>query len=258
MGEFIYKSKKIHYRSKGNGDLMIILPGNTAASIAYKNQLDYFSNRFFAVSLDYLGTGASDRISETKNNWWKFSSRQVNALIEHLGYKKAIIAGSSGGAVVAMHLAADLPEKVSHLVLDSFSEKFTHEMFQNNVKEQRTNPSEMQKQFWHYCHGDGWESVIEQDTENIKRIVENDGNWLEDAPLRVKCPVLLLGSKEDSFIPGIEHDYKHLNIQMQDCRYVLSEKGDHPLIWTNPDFYNAELLKFLNTEITNYTDLKLN
>ena len=245
MGEFIYQSKQIHYRSIGNGDLIIFLPGNSASSVAYQSQLDYFSTRFHAVSVDYLGTGASERIAKTNDNWWKFSSKQVNALIEHLGYKKAIIAGSSGGAVVAMHLAADFPEKVSYLVLDSFSKKFTREMFQKNVLNQRTLPTEIQMQFWYYCHGDDWESVIEKDTENIKRIVDAGGNWLEDTPHRIKCPVFLLGSKQDSFIPDIEHDFKYLNIQMQYCRYVLSERGDHPLMWTNPEFFNSEVLSFL-------------
>lgn len=246
MGEFIYESRKVHYRSKGDGDLIIFLPGNSASSIAYQNQLDYFSNYFFAVSFDYLGTGVSDRIPATIENWWKFSSKQVNAFIEHLGYKKAIIAGSSGGAVVAMFLAAYFPEKVSYLVLDSFSLKFTHEMFQKNVVKQRWNPSEIQKEFWYYCHGNDWEKVIQQDTENIKRIVDNGGNWLEGTPHELKCPAILLGSKNDSFIPDIVNDFKHLNNQMPDCRYVLSEKGDHPVMWTNPEFYYAEVSKFLN------------
>lgn len=248
MEKFIFDSKTINYISKGEGrELIIFLPGNTASSIAYQPQIDFFSQYFLAVSIDYLGTGKSDRIPDIKENWWKFSARQVNALIEHLGYKKAIIIGSSGGAVVAMFLAAEYPEKISHLILDSFSVNFTNEMFQNNVIKERSHPSDMQMQFWNYCHGNDWESIIKQDTEIIRKMVKDGGNWLKDTPQKIKCPVILLGSKEDNFIPDIEHDYKLLTNQIQDCRFVLAEKGNHPLIWTNATFFNAEVLNFLNS-----------
>ncbi len=71
------------------------------------------------------------------------------------------------------------------------------------------------------------------------------GRWLGDAPQKVKCPVLLLGSRKDTQIPDIEKDFKQLYSQISDCRFVFAEKGDHPLIWTNTAFYNDEALKFL-------------
>lgn len=248
MGKFIYNSKTINYRSKGNGELMIFLPGNTASSIAYQAQIDFFSKYFLDVAVDYLGTGKSDRILDIKENWWKFSARQVNALIEHLGYKQAIVIGSSGGAVVAMFLAADFHKKVSHLILDSFSLEFTPKMLKNNVIKERSNPNLAQKQFWQYCHGKDWESIIKQDTENIKKIVKNGGLWLEDAPERVKCPVILLGSREDNFILNIQQEFKKLSSEISDCRFVLSDKGGHPLMWTNAPFFNVEALKFINSK----------
>lgn len=251
MEKFIFDSKMINYISKGDGELLIFLPGNTASSIVYQPQIDFFSKKYLAVSVDYLGTGKSDRILDINENWWKFSARQVNALIEHLGYKKAIIVGSSGGSVVAMFLAADFPEKVNCLVLDSFSVNFTDKMLKNNVIRERSNPSDTQKQFWSYCHGNDWEGIIKQDTENIKRMVDNGGHWLEDTPQRVKCPVILLGSKEDCFIPDIEQDFKLLTKQIQNCRFVLSEKGNHPLIWTDTSFFNTEVLNFLDSLVIN-------
>lgn len=247
MGKFIFDSKTINYRNKGAGELIIFLPGNTASSIVYQPQLDFFSKYYLAVSIDYLGTGKSERISDINENWWKFSARQIDALIEHLGFKKAIIVGSSGGSIVAMFLAADFPQRVSCLVLDSFAVKFTRDMFDKNVLEERSNPNNAQKQFWTYCHGSDWENVIKQDTKNIRKIVKNGGYWLEDSPQRVKCPVILLGSREDNFIPNIEEDFNQLTSQIPESRSVFSDKGSHPLIWTNTPFFNVEVLKFLNT-----------
>jgi pimeloyl-ACP methyl ester carboxylesterase len=248
MGKFIFDSKTINYRSKGKGELIIFLPGNSASSIVYQSQIDFFSKKYYAVSIDFLGTGQSDRISDTKENWWKFSAKQVNALIEHLGYQNAIIVGSSGGAVVGMFLAAEYPNKVKSLILESFSLKFTKRMFENNVIKERRIPDDSQKQFWSYCHGNDWENVIKQDTDIIKRMVENGGHWLEDSPTKVNCPVILLGSREDDFIPNIDKDFKLLADQIGDCKIALSDKGSHPLIWTNTPFFNAEVENFLNSK----------
>lgn len=247
MEKFVFESKTINYLSKGDGELIIFLPGNTASSVVYQPQIDFFSEHYQAVSMDYLGTGRSARISEINENWWRFSARQVHALIEHLGYKKAIVVGSSGGAVVAMFVAAEFPEKISHLILDSFSINFTKEMFQNNVINDRRNPTEMQIQFWNYCHGNDWDSIVKKDTDIIKTMVEDGGKWLQDTPQNIKCPVILLGSKGDDFIPDIERDYKQLASQIKDCRYALTETGSHPLIWTNTSFFNSQALNFLNT-----------
>lgn len=243
--KFIFESKTINYISKGKGELLIILPGNTASSIVYQSQVDFFSKHFLTISVDFLGTGKSDRIFEIKENWWKFSSRQVKALIEHLGYKKATVIGSSGGAAVAMFLAADFPDKVNMLILESFSLRLTEEMLTNNIINERKNPNELQIQFWKYCHGEDWDKVIEYDTENIKYLVKNGGDWIADSYKKIMCPVLLLGSMEDEFNPNIEHDYKQLSKEIKNCSWVLSEKGEHPLIWTNTDFFNKELLKFM-------------
>lgn len=42
---------------------MLILPGNTASSSCYQGEMDYFSDRYRVASLDFLGTGRSDRLS---------------------------------------------------------------------------------------------------------------------------------------------------------------------------------------------------
>lgn len=246
MPEFIFNSKKINYIAKGKGNLLVILPGNTASSKVHQEQIDYFSEYYCAVSIDFLGTGKSDRITKIKENWWRYSAKQVNALINHLDYKNAIIIGVSGGAIVAMHLAADYPDKVVSLVLDSFSSRFTKEMLDKNVINQRAEPNEAQEQFWNYCHGGDWWEVVQFDTNLIEDLVANGGDWLNNSHNKIKCPVLLIGSQKDEFLPGVEHDYLGLAKEIESCKIVIAEEGNHPLIWTNPAFFYQEVKTFLD------------
>lgn len=74
----------------------------------------------------------------------KYGAYDKNIFQKYLGYEKAIIVGSSEGVVIAMFLAADLPEKVSFLILDSFSVNFTNEMLENNVINERIAPHDAQ------------------------------------------------------------------------------------------------------------------
>ena len=62
MPHFAHHGHRLFYREQGEGTLLMILPGNTASSACYEGELNYFSRRYRAVSLDFAGTGASDRL----------------------------------------------------------------------------------------------------------------------------------------------------------------------------------------------------
>ena len=246
MAYFKFNDKKIHYLEKRKGDLLLILPGNTSAAIAHQAQIDFFSQYYFVVSMDYLGTGQSERLETWDENWWEQSAEQAHVLINHLGKEQAIIVGTSGGAIVGAHLAGRYPQKVKALVLDSFSRAFTPGMFESNVLKSRQNPDEMQKQFWKYCHGEDWEHVVGRDTAAIKYLVDNGGDWLKGIHKNWECPALLTGSLQDGFLPDMEKEYKRIAAESVNTKIALSPGGAHPLIWTNPDFFYNETIAFLS------------
>ena len=108
-------------------------PKDIASSAAHDKELEYFSDRYCTASLDFLGTGKSDRIKNWSIDWWEESSAQVAALVEHLNYKEAVLLGISGGAIIALATAINYPEHIKAVVADSFSLHFTEEMYRNNM-----------------------------------------------------------------------------------------------------------------------------
>lgn len=138
MSYFKFQEKQISYRIKGNGQLLIVLPGNTASSAAHDRELEYFSDRYCTASIDFLGTGKSGRIKKWNSNWFDECSLQVAALTDHLGYREAILLGISGGAIIAMATAVNYPQYVKALIADSFSLHFTENMYKNNVLDERS------------------------------------------------------------------------------------------------------------------------
>ncbi len=244
MAKFTYQENQLFYRRQGKGPLLVILPGNTASSICHQAELDYFSDSFTAVALDYLGTGLSDRISPMPDNWFASCADQVAALIEHLALGPAIL-GTSGGAVVALNCAAMHPDKVRAVIADSFTPTFTPQMLQQNVIDERSQPTKDQAAFWRYAQGEDWQSVVEADTQMLIDLVNNGGQWLGKSLTRVNCPVLLTFSLEDPMlIDPVKCGFEILS-QLADGRIFFSPKGGHPLIWSAPEEFRQATARFL-------------
>lgn len=245
MSYFNFQEKKIFYSVKGEGPLLIILPGNTATSAAHENELNYFSDRYCTVSLDFLGTGKSDRIEQWNSNWWEECSHQVAALVEHLNYKEAILLGISGGAIIAIAAAINHSYKVKAVVADSFSLHFTEEMYKNNVLIERANNTEQQQKFWSWMHGSDWKDVVNADTKMIEMVVKEGGLCINGQPETIECPVLLTYSEEDSFLHNVKEIADDLGKKISNCDAKIFSKGSHPLIWTNPTEFFPVVDEFL-------------
>lgn len=70
------------------------------------------------VLLDFFGHGRSDRSSDPKDHRADFYAEQVLAVMDHLGFKKAVIGGVSLGCIVSLHVAHKAPERVQAMLLE--------------------------------------------------------------------------------------------------------------------------------------------
>src|SRR6266542_6303436 len=89
---------RLFYREHGSGPLLLVLHGNTASSAHHQCELDYFGQHYHAVAMDFLGCGQSDRLDVWPVDWWTLGAHDAAALAQHLGYEKALVMGTSGGA----------------------------------------------------------------------------------------------------------------------------------------------------------------
>jgi len=247
VSDFLYNGKKICYREIGEGKLLLILPGNTSASIVHSSDLEYYKNNYLVVSLDFLGTGGSDRLEEWPENFWEEGAKQVKALIDHLDYENARIIGTSGGAVIGLLTASLYPEIIDGVVADSFTETFTSEMLENNVITERSKKTEDQINFWKYCHGPDWEDVVNADTEMITKFVNKGGKWLEGSLEKIKCPVLITVSREDSLLPDVANQMVNVSKKIYNCTLYINNSGSHPLMWSKPGIFKNISEYFLGT-----------
>lgn len=106
----------LYYQEKGNQEPFILLHGNGQDSSYFKNQIDYFSNRYRVIALDTRGHGKSPR--GTKPFTIDQFSCDLYDFMEGLEISEAVILGFSDGANIAMEFAIKYPNRVKALILN--------------------------------------------------------------------------------------------------------------------------------------------
>ena len=251
MPHFVYHSHTLFYREQGRGTLLILLPGNTASSACYEGELEYFSRHYHAVSLDFWGTGQSDRIDIWPDDWWEKAVYDVAGLIEHIGEENVVLVGTSGGAVIALLAAILLPKRVRAVVADSCLERYPAALLRMVVAE-RTQRTDKQIAFWRLAHGDDWEQVVNADSERLRRIaLRGDMDWAQGQLRKIGCPVLLTASLCDKSLPDVGQKLCRMAEQIPLSRVFLVNAGDHPLMWSRREDFFSVCSYFLKDALKN-------
>lgn len=237
MSYFNYRSKKIYYSQQGTGKPVVFLHGDTASSRMFEPLLPLYTDHFNVILMDFLGNGRSDRVDEFPVDLWQEEARQTIALLEHLQCGKADLAGTSGGAWVAVNAALARPDLVGRVIADSFDGRTLAEDFGENLVNERTaaKKDEMAAGFYEWCQGEDWETVVDRNTESLLRC-SGEKRPLFWKPLeQLKSPILLMGSRMDEMIrKDFEAEYETI-AQLTGAQICIFESGFHPAIVSNAE-----------------------
>lgn len=232
MATFEWNGRSLFFRERGRGFPMLILPGNTSASFAHQGEMAYFEERYRTISLDFLGTGGSERVSEWTPEYWEQGAYQARALLDHLGLEQCIVMGTSGGAVVALIMAIRFPDFVRAVIADSCVERIDPFSVKEYLIKDRSRRTDDQVRFWKHCHGDDWEQVVDADTTMIAQFAAGGGDWFQGRLNRVRCPVLITAGRTDAVLPSAAQHAVAMAAQIPDCYVYIHRSGDHPLMWS--------------------------
>lgn len=247
MSYFTYQGMQIYYQEYGEGTPWIFLHGNTASSRMFEPLLPLYQSHGKIVLMDFLGNGQSERLSAFPPDIWADQGRQVVELCRRLGYGRANLEGSSGGAYAAIHAGFQAPELFGKIVADSFDGSTLPSEFARSVTEERcrakADPSA--REFYRWCQGEDWERVVDQDTDALVRLARRPGPLFPKPIEEIPCPMLVTVSREDEMLSGhcIEEGVKWQSAAPQiTCR--IFETGGHPLIYSRAEELAALICAF--------------
>lgn len=245
MGQFIFEGKAIHFIEEGKGEVIVLLPGNTASSAVHAEEIEYFSRNYRLICPDYTGYGQSERLECFPRDFLWQNARMVKALMAHLNVSRYVAMGTSGGGIVALSAAILDPELVAAVVADSIPGERFSEQEAAMLVEDRKLKTENQKMFWGMAHGDDWESVVDKDTRMILDLVDSEENLYKGRLGEVKCPVLITGSLQDEALIEIQRSNLEIIDQLKDVRTYYHPEGWHPLMWSQPEVFRNRADTFL-------------
>jgi pimeloyl-ACP methyl ester carboxylesterase len=108
---------KIHYVTKGEGPLLVMLHGFPDYWYTWRKQIPALAEHFQVVAIDLRGFNKSDQPEGVENYAMPKLAGDVKAVIEHFGRKQAVIVGHDWGGAIAWTFAMQHPAMTERLVI---------------------------------------------------------------------------------------------------------------------------------------------
>lgn len=108
---------KIHYEVHGSGPTLLLSHGYSSTSRMWDGQVAAFKDRYQVIVWDFRGHGESDYPADRDQYSEALTVGDMKALLDHVGTKKAIIAGLSLGGYMSLAFHATHPEMCRALML---------------------------------------------------------------------------------------------------------------------------------------------
>jgi pimeloyl-ACP methyl ester carboxylesterase len=120
LGRFRYQGYSLGYEVHGEGERVIVLTNGLLLDAGVNRQLacSLAAHGFRVVLLDLLGHGTSDKPHHATQHRMDRYARQVVALLDELGIRRAVVGGVSLGANVSLHVAVQAPDRVAALLVE--------------------------------------------------------------------------------------------------------------------------------------------
>lgn len=248
----------VFYSRTGSGERLFLFPDNHLSSLAYQNEINYFSSQFEVIGFDYPPMGKSTHEvkypDEREYDYWGFWADLACHLLIDLEIDRCFVLGVGGGAVTALHFAGkQAPQHKLHLqglILDSFLADWDIRTLHRwlDVREHFyvRNKKPLQEQ-----HGENWRQVLDEDTRFLRQLANRGGYAVPDHIINaVGCPTLLTGHLQDTILPGLAGEYARISSLIPDCSLFLSAKANHPYLerpfmWTDPESFQTIVNLFL-------------
>jgi pimeloyl-ACP methyl ester carboxylesterase len=267
---------KIHYVTKGNGPLVVLIHGFPDYWYSWRRQIPALAKHFRVVAIDLRGYNRSDQPKGVENYAIDKLVGDVDAVVKHFGEQKATIVGHDWGGYIAWCYAMAHPDKTDRLVVLNLPHpKCLLRELANNPQQQKA--SEYARQFqkdgravlpggltvdltpellavWVKDEADRKKYVEALRRSSIEGMVnyykanyarppyKDEGNFPP-----VKCPVLMFHGLDDPYLlPGALNDtWRWLE---KDLTLVTVPKAGHWVHHDAADLVTKRMVRWLTQE----------
>ena len=261
----------------GSGAPVILLHGGPGFSSVYMKSLEALGDDRPVVRYDQLGSGKSDRMSDTSKFNIAHFVGQLESLRAHLGYERMHLLGHSWGTILAVEYYKAHPERVISLTLGSSALEIP--AWERNARRLVTTLSDSAQRAIRVREAEGkfdapdyqaalmefygkyvWQRPVQADLDSLLSSANQDIYMYMQGPseftitgtLRrydatpdlknIKVPTLFaVGEVDEADVPTVR---RHAAM-VPNARVVVIPNAAHITTWDNPDALNAAVREFL-------------
>lgn len=248
MAYLSYRGARLFFTEFGDGPPVLFLHGNTASSRLFEPLMPLYAKAFRCILPDFLGNGRSDRTAFFSSDLWYEEGLQTAALAEALDCGPVSLVGTSGGAWAALNAALERPELFRRVVADSFDGRTLNDRFAERLLAERSQAkrSPQARQFYAWCQGEDWETVVDQDTQALLRCAREQRPLFRRPLTELQVPVLFLGSLEDEMCrDNLQQEYEEMAALLPHAAVCMFAHGGHPALLSNAEAAARRITAFL-------------
>lgn len=108
---------RLHYVTQGEGPLMLMLHGFPEFWYSWRHQIPEFAKNYKVVALDLRGYNESDKPQQQSAYVMSELVKDVEGVIQGLGYDRCVLVGHDWGGAIAWNFAYAHPEMVERLIV---------------------------------------------------------------------------------------------------------------------------------------------
>lgn len=233
---------RIHFRDAGNGAPIVFLHGGWGYEIyPFDRQIDALAPQHRIVIPDRSGYGRSSPIAGLGTDFHRRAVEETRAFIDAVGLERPILWGHSDGAIIALLLGMDAPDRIAGVVAEA-----TH--YDKYKPASRTffdsiigNPQSLGggvAAVMTRDHGERWPAIVDMHSRAWRRLAEvasPDEDFYGGRLRELTVPVLVVhGARDPRTEPG-ELDALHTALDRPALsgaegpanRFVILPEGAH-------------------------------
>lgn len=253
----------LYYEERGSGEPLLLIMGITAPGSVWEKHAAYWEQHFRCILFDNRGVGFSDKPAGP------YTTAQMAddcaGLLDTLEIDNARVAGVSMGSTIAMQLALRHPDRVRSMVLMcpwARCDRKGEAVFKHMMHAKRLRPEEfsnfVQQLIYHKSSWDNdavYDELMQEQQEAAvapfpQPLHGLEGqayacishNVLAELP-KIKQPCLVIGGKEDVFIPPWMA--QEVAKAIPDSELHLYDNAGHAFHWEKIDDFNPRVLHWL-------------
>lgn len=251
------ESGETHILDVGEGDVILLIHGSTGSIADWQEGVvDRLAESYRVVAFDSYGFGLSER-NDSFDYGYDLWTQQASEVLDALGVERAVVVGHSAGALTAVNLAANDPERIRGAILTG------HGL--------TVDPAQMIPilpgigELWaaqRTIIGDKFSDSYQQQAEAVHRIRGTRAAYLSF--LRSQYSIafvrnyMLSSIYEDIEVPVLQmhgaldqsqdiNSARELSSRLADTRFVAIEGSDHFIHIDAPDQWTEEVAKFVES-----------